>query len=618
MSGLVGWIDFRRDLTTQREVFASMVSTMQARGPDASGSWCSRHAALGHRRLAVTDVAGGGQPRVIETKEGPVVAVHAGKIYDAPELRRELEALGGAFETRADVEVLLRAFLHWGDRFVERLDGMFAFAIWDGRAQRLLLGRDRLGVKPLYTFAYPGGLVFASEPKGIMANPSFEARLDLAALPILLQPRLARAGETPLVGLRELPPAHLLSYSREQEPAYERYWRLTSRPHTESFEDTARHVRALLEEIVTRELVADVPRGAMLSGGIDSTSVAALAMKALGAEHPPRALETFCVQFESDPDHFVASELRPEVDAPYAASAAAFLGTQHHTLTASAHGLHDVLPATRRARDLPGWGQFDASMYLLFSHMREHCKVALTGEAADEIFGGYPYFFKPELLARDQFPWLGDAPRLSDHLSPEVRRHVDPREDERARYAALLAEVPRLAGEDPAEARMREVFYLGLSGPLAVILDRKDRMSASQGLEVRVPFCDHRLVEYVWNVPWSMKAQGGVKGLLKAAMADLLPASTLARKKSAYPHVQSPEHDRGLVREARRIVADRRSPIAWLFDGAGLERWLAELGLDSPAAATPRTFPGGASPAYMLIHLIELSQWIEDYRVSVR
>jgi len=424
-------------------------------------------------------------------------------------------------------------------------------------------------------------------------------------------------GETPLAGLREVPPAHILSYS-QVGLSPNRFWRLTSAHHEESFEETARRVRELMEDIVGREIVADVPRGAMLSGGVDSTSVAALATRALRQHDPDRALDTFCVQCESDPAHFLATELRPEVDAPYAAEAAAFIGSRHRTVTASMQDLLDVIPATRRARDLPGWGQFDASMYFLFHQMRRSCTVALTGEAADEIFGGYPYFFKPDIFRRAGFPWLGDGPRLSDHVSPDVRRHVDPREDECARYAQLMSEVPRLAGEDPENARMREVFYLGLSGPLAVILDRKDRMSASQGLEVRVPFCDHRLFEYVWNVPWSVKSTGGVKGLLKAAMADLLPASTTNRKKSAYPHIQNPDYDRGLVREATRLVEDGRSPIAWMFDVAGLKRLIEELGTEEQKTNNSRSFPGGASPAYMLIHLIEVNHWINDYKVSIR
>ena len=601
MSAIAGWIDFQRDLEREATVVRAMTDALASRGPDAGGVWIARHAALGHRRLTVLDASGGQQPFIA----GDVTATLAGRIYNAADLRREL---GGEFRTRSDVETLARAYLRWGAACVERIDGAFAFALWDGRSRELHLARDRFGIKPLYTFAYPGGLLLASEPKGIMANPLFTARLDLAKLTILLQPRLAMPGEAPLVGLREVEPAQIATFAASGLSA-RHYWQLTSVPHEDSFEATVRNVRDLMESTVASELVSDEPIAAMLSGGVDSTSVAALATRSRGS------LETFCIKFDTDSAHFVATELRPDIDAPYAAAAAEFLGARHHTLTVSMHDLTGVIPATRRARDLPGWGQFDASMYLLFREMSGYCKVALTGEAADEIFGGYPYCFNRELIERQAFPWLGNGPRLASYLSGDVLLEVDQHEDEKARYSALLARVPRLAGEDPENARMREVLYFGMAGPLSVILDRKDRMSANCGVEVRVPYLDHRLVEYVWNVPWSMKSHGGVKGLLKAAMGNTLPASTIERKKSAYPHIQSPEHDRALFDEALRIADDPRSRVAPLFDMPRLKGFIHELA--GAGGYARRMLPGGASPAYMLINFIELEHWLASYEVAL-
>ncbi|MFF9768218.1 asparagine synthase (glutamine-hydrolyzing) [Streptomyces sp. NPDC014636] len=613
MSGLVGWIDFRRDLVKHEEVIHMMTDTMRERGPDTKGVWVSCNAALGHRGLSTAGPANGSQPLRVETARGIVVVAHIGEIYNSRELTRDIESSGESLRTGSTAELLGHAFLLWGSEFVTRLNGAFSFAIWDVRAQRLVLGRDRLGVKPLYYYEHSDGVLFASEPKGIMANPLFEARLDITSLPIVLQPRLALPGETPLAGLAEVPPATLVSYADAGLSRW-RYWRLTSRPHHDSFDETARHVRDLLEDTVGRQVTTDVPLGAMLSGGIDSTSVAALATRALREEAPDRALETYCVQFESDPAHWVATELRPDIDAPYAAAAAEFIGSRHTTLTATTQDLLDVIPATRRARDLPGWGQFDASMYLLFQRMRSGCAVALTGEAADEVFGGYPYFFKQDQIRGGHFPWLGNGPKLSDYLSPEITSLVDPQEDERARYSQLISEVPRLPGEDAENARMREIFFLGLSGPLAVILDRKERMSMSVGLDVRVPFCDHRLVDYVWNVPWSMKSRGGVKGLLKAAMADLLPASTVNRKKSAYPHVQNPEYDQTLIREASWIVNDTASSLGWMFDTKRLNGLIQRISADQLHSE----LPGGSNPAALLIQLVELRNWVDTYKVSVR
>ncbi|MFE5868471.1 asparagine synthase (glutamine-hydrolyzing) [Streptomyces roseifaciens] len=609
---MVGWIDFRRDLSDQGDVLNSMTEALRHRGPDTRDVWLSAQAGIGHRGLATSGPPDDVRPARAETDRGVVYVAHAGEVFNGDELRRAVEAAGGRLRNRSTAEVLLRAFLLWGPEFVEKVDGTFGLAVWDGRDRRLHLARDRMGIKPLYYYAYPGGVLFASEPKGVIANPRFEARLELSALPIVLQPRLSLPGETPFKDLYEVPPAHVVTFT-ESGTSHRRYWELVSRPHHDTFDVTARRVAELLDDAVRRQLVTDVPLGAMLSGGVDSTSVAALALRALREENPDRELDSYCVRFESDPAHFVATELRPDVDAPYAAAAAEFIGTRHTTLTATLQDVLDVIPATRRARDLPGWGQFDASMYLIFQQIRRGSTVALTGEAADEIFGGYPYFFKPEVVGRDGFPWLGDGPKLSRFLNPELLAADDAAEDERARYSELLSRVPRLPGESAEEARMREVFFLGLSGPLSVILDRKERMSMAHGLDVRVPFCDHRLVEYVWNVPWALKSQGGVKGLLKAAMADALPPSTVNRKKSAYPHVQNPVYDQALIREAAWIVGDKESPLTGMFDGEGLNGLIERI----RANAVRGELPGGSNQAALLIQLVEMRNWMDEYQVSL-
>jgi asparagine synthase (glutamine-hydrolysing) len=608
MSGFAGWVDLQRDLTTQKDVVATMTDALRRRGPDGSGLWVSPTAALGHCRLAAEHRAGV-QPALLDDRAGTLAIVCDGQIYNRDELRRQLEPAAGP--PACDADLLLRCYRRWGAGFVERLDGMFAFALWDARERRLLLGRDRLGVKPLYYFAHADGILFASEPKAILANPLFEPRLDLSMLSMLLQPRLALPGETPLAGLRELPRAHAAAYSADSGLVLRRYWQLASAPHGESFEQTVRHVRGLLEDVVQRQLgngSRPPAVGTMLSGGIDSTSVAALTMHALRAEGAQGSLGTFCLDFRSERADFVPTELRPEVDAPYAQQAAQFIGSRHETIRVDASGVLEIIPETRRARDLPGWGQFDGSTYLLFREMRRHCPVALTGEVADELFGGYPYFFNPQLIRRDHFPWLEDGPKLSDYLHAAIRTHFDPRKDEYARYRQWLADAPRLAGEAPEDRRMREIFYLTISGRLSVLLDRMDRMSARVGLEIRLPFCDHGLLGYLWNVPWSMKAHGGMKGLLKEAVRDVVPASTIERRKSAFPHIQNADYDGALIREARAIVDDERSASAALFDRPKLK------GLIDGLAAEP----AGLNAAHVLIHLVEVHRWIEDYKVSLR
>lgn len=605
MCGIVGWIDFRRDLTTQGMVLDRMTASMRRRGPDSESTWPSKHAMLGHCRLSVIDIEGGGQPMLARRRPGakPVVLLYNGEIYNFLDLRAELRCLGHSFTTNSDTEVLLRAFLEWGTGCVERLNGMYAFAVWDAEREELTLARDRLGVKPLYYHAYPGGLIFSSEPKGVFANPLYEPQLDEHYLPALLNPRLLPAGETPLTGLRQVAPAHIMTFGRDGGREY-RYWRLVSREHEDDLKTTVNTVRELLEDTVRREMSADVPVCAMLSGGLDSSAVAALGMPL-----SRRPLPTFSIDFADSQRTFKQTALRPERDSPYAQEVARHLGTLHTEVVLDPDSVMANREVAMRARDLPSLGQFDSSMYLFFAAIRRQFKVALSGEAADEIFGGYPWFHDESLVNRDTFPWMGHGPRLSDCLAPDVRARIRPREQEREAYATLLAEVPKLDGETGMRSRMREVLYLSMQGPLALLLDRVDRMSMALGLEVRVPFCDHRLVEYLWNVPWEMKSSGGgEKGLLRAAVQDLLPDSVLHRRKSAYPAMFDNTYSQTIIDAALRLAEDRSSALFELLDAKRL-RELAEGDTISVA---------WADTAHMLSPLLEADTWLRAYSISIK
>jgi asparagine synthase (glutamine-hydrolysing) len=611
MCGVVGWVDFRdgaaQDGATRdrRAILDAMVATMRNRGPDGAGTWLGPHCALGQRRLAVIDVEGGSQPMTGSAGPGrpPVVLVHAGEIYNFRELRAELAGRGHPFVTRSDTEVLLRAYLEWGDSCVTRLEGMFGFALWDEVRETLLLARDRLGVKPLYYAPRPAGVLFGSEPKGVFAHPSFQPEVDEQMLPILLNPRLALPGETPLRGLRELPAGHLLLVDRAG--CHERrYWGLVSQEHADDLPATVRTVRSLLADAVSRQLVADVEVGTLLSGGLDSTMLTALA-----ARDHDGPLSTFAVDFAGDERDFRPTPLRPERDAPYAALAAKHLGTDHHHVLLDPKVVWENTEAPLRARDLPTHGQFDGSAHLLFRAVRQRVTVALSGEGADELFGGYPWLHRPDIVWRDTFPWLGDAPRLTDCLAPDVRVRVRPREAELDRYTTLRARVPRLPGESGLDARMREVLFFGLHGPLAYLLDAADRLSMSVGLEVRVPFCDHRLLEYVWNIPWSLKsADGREKSVLRLAADGLVPPGILTRAKSGYPAMHTPAQDAMVRRAVHTLADDPTSPLYGRLDVDRI-RAIAE------GADTTLTH---VSAAHLLAPLLEVDRWIRAYRLVIR
>ncbi|MFF2040761.1 asparagine synthase (glutamine-hydrolyzing) [Kitasatospora sp. NPDC058170] len=614
MCGITGWVAFDRDLTAERAVLDAMTATQLCRGPDAGGSHLERHAALGHRRLAVIDPEGGAQPMTVE-HDGRVLAAltYSGEVYNHRELRAELEALGHRFRTRSDTEVVLHAYLEWGEALAERLNGMFAFAIWDTRTEELLLVRDRMGVKPLHYHPTPHGVIFGSEVKAVLAHPAVRPVVDLDGLREMFAVTKS-PGRSVYRGIAEVRPGHVVRVRREGITV-RRYWALEAREHTHNLDSTVATVRALLDDIVHRQLEADVPLCSLLSGGLDSSAVTALAAKALRAAGAG-PVRSFAVDFTGQSEHFRPDEVRATPDGPYARMLARHVGADHSVIELDSAALTD--PAQRaavlRARDMPGgFGDMDTSLLLLFRGVREKSTVALSGESADELFGGYRWFHDPRLVALDDFPWVGAVTQLGGTgagpreqlLDRGLTAKLDVHEYRRARYREALTEVPHLPDADPVERRMREISYLNLTRFVCILLDRKDRMSMANGLEVRVPFCDHRLVQYVFNTPWAMKSfDGREKSLLRAAVRDVLPDEIADRVKSPYPVVQDPDYPALLRAELAELATDPGAPVLGLLDRRALTDALA-----------PDTDPQSVRLGVDLA--LDLNAWLTEYQVSL-
>jgi asparagine synthase (glutamine-hydrolysing) len=612
MCGISGWVDFGRDLRGEgeRAAIEAMTATMICRGPDAGGTWCSAHAAIGHRRLSVIDLAGGAQP-MRAPGEDDVVLTFSGEIYNFTGLRHELAARGHEFSTRSDTEVLLHGYLEWGADCVRRLNGMFAFGIWDGRRQELLLARDRLGVKPLYYAARPDGVLFGSEPKSVLAHPDFRAEIDSEGLAELFsQVGTGTPGHGVYRGLAQVRPGTLVRVGRGgiRESAY---WRLEAREHAGDLASTAGTVRELLADIVHRQTVADVPLCSLLSGGLDSSVVSALAADSLSRRDRAK-LATFSVDFTGSADAFTPDQLRPSHDEPFARAAAEYIGSRHSTITLEADDLVTAQWAPLAAHDLPTFGDMYVSFVLLCREISRQSTVALSGEAADEVFGGYPWYHVPALLAAPTFPWAARG-SWEPLLRPDVRARIRLGEYAADRYAQALAEVPRLAGESREDRRIREVLYLGLTRWLPFLLDRKDRLSMACGLEVRVPFTDHRLVEYVWNVPWPMKEAGGIeKGLLRTAADGLLPGDLLRRRKSIYPGAADPAYERAIDAQLRRLITQPDAP---LFELISRESLTAAYAADPRLPGLMSVQPSSTSP---VAFLLDVNRWLERSGVTIR
>ncbi|MFF7794792.1 asparagine synthase (glutamine-hydrolyzing) [Streptomyces sp. NPDC007991] len=586
MCGITGWVSFDRELSAETATLDAMTETMACRGPDDRGVWTEGPAALGHRRLAIIDLPGGRQPMTAATPHGTVALVYSGEAYNFTELRGELAARGHRFTTDSDTEVVLRGYLEWGDAVAERLNGMYAFAVWDGRTGRLLLIRDRMGIKPLYYHPTPDGVLFGSEPKAILANPLARRRVGLDGLRELFT-MVKTPGHAVWEGMREVEPGTVVTVDRTGV-RHRTYWELRTRPHTDDRDTTVATVRSLLDDIVRRQLVADVPRCTLLSGGLDSSAMTALAARQL-AEHGER-VRSFAVDFAGQADNFVADDLRATPDTPFVHDVARDAGTDHQDIVLDADALADpgVREKVIRARDLPaGLGDMDASLYLLFRAIRERSTVALSGESADEVFGGYQQFFDEEARRADTFPWLVSLGRHfgddADVLRPELVKALDLESYVADSYRSAVAGVRRLDGESDFEFRMRQISHLHLTRFVRILLDRKDRASMAVGLEVRVPFCDHRLVEYVYNAPWALKSfDGREKSLLREATADLIPRSVYDRVKSPYPSTQDPKYAVALRNQAKDLLARPDHPV---FDLVDPERLRQAAHRDTPVSS---------------------------------
>lgn len=613
MCGIVGWVDATRDLTQEGKALEAMTETMKCRGPDASGLYLSREAAFGHRRLIVIDPEGGTQPMERRPFGAGMVITYNGEIYNMPDLRREILAAGLRPVSRCDTELVLLAYALWGEDCVLHMDGIFAFGIWDQKKRRLFMARDRLGVKPIFYWQKGRTLLFASELKGILAHPEVEARVGSDGLAEILTMGPARTpGHGIFQDTYELRPGHTLIFDADGLRV-RRFWALESRDHADDEEATAREVRRLLRSAVERQLVSDVPVSTFLSGGLDSSVVSAIASRYLEQEGRGR-LRTFSVDFVDQSRHFRPTDFQTNLDAPWVSRVCDVLNTDHTDVVLDTSDLVEGLLPSLRARDYPGMADVDTSLLLFCQQIKEGATVALSGEAADEIFGGYPWCHKEDALAADTFPW---ARRIQDRLSilsPEALHLTGGAAYVDRRYREALDEVPRLEGETGREARIREILYLNITRFLANLLERKDRMSMATGLEVRVPFCDHRLVEYVWNIPWSIKNAGGMaKGILRKAMEGFLPWEILARRKSPYPSTANPSYGAACREWMVSILEDGSSPVLPLLDQDAvrnltrMEGEMAELPWFGQLMGVPQLFA----------YLIQMDAWMREYHVRI-
>jgi asparagine synthase (glutamine-hydrolysing) len=618
MSAIAGWIDHARNLAGEAATVRTMVATMANRGTDSEGVWADRHAALAHRRQALLDVAGPTEPLPVE-RDGQVVAVGAfdGDLYNADELRRRLEGLGHRFRTRSAAEVVVNAWLAWGAGFAEHLIGVYGAAVWDVTRQELVLLRDRLGNKPMYYHPTADGIIFGSARKAILAHPLVTPAVDLDGLREILS-YAGTPGHGVFRGIQQVRAGHVLIAGRGGRREH-RYWALEGAEHTDDLPATVRTVRELLTTAVVEQLDAEVPLSLMLSGGLDSSGVTALAAAAV-RERGGGPVATFTAGF-ADEGTFQADEVWGSPDTPYAHEVAKLVGAEHTDITLRTADLLDpvIKMNALRAKDVPSpLGNMNTSLYQLFRAVRDHAPVTMLGDAADGVFGGTMWMSMPPLLEARTFPWVAMA-RWSggrhgmgtDLIDAGLLARLDVPGYCAARYQDAMARVPHAPAESPEEHRMREIWYLNVTNWLETLLPHGESVAQSVGLALRLPYCDHRLVQYVYSVPWSMKNfDGREKSLLRAALADVLPSSILQRQKSPYPVTQDEAYARALCDQLTELLADPSAPVRPLLDTKAARAFAEhpENLVTGPKAWVGRTH---------VEMIFQLNMWLDLYRIRL-
>ncbi len=609
MCGIAGEVSFSNSVIKNKDSFLRMQKVLAPRGPDQNGIYIKDKVALIHSRLCVIDIENGLQPMTAKYGENEYTLVYNGELYNTDEVRDELKAYGHKFLGHSDTEVILKAYIQWKDECINKFNGIFAFAVWDDKEQRLFFARDRIGVKPLFYTIVNNSFIFGSEIKALLAHKYVEPVIDENSIAEIM---FIGPGRTPGCGvfkeINEIKPA-CCGYYNKSGIKIRKYWTLKDREHTDTFPETVEKVRELVKDSITRQLVSDVPVGTFLSGGLDSSIISSIANSYF--KEKGQKLMTFSVTYEDNDKYFKTSKFQPNSDTEYIKKMVEYLDCEHHLITLNNSDLADALCMAVDARDLPGMSDVDSSLLLFCKEIKKHCTVALSGECADEIFGGYPWYRDKEIRAINGFPWAQSTKYRKSFIKDEIKL-PDAEEYVYSRYKDTLINTSKIDNISPLESRMKEMIKLNLDWFMQTLLDRKDRMSMYNALEVRVPFCDYRVAEYLYSVPWEYKDYNSYeKGLLRKAVEGILPEEVLWRKKSPYPKTHNPEYLSIVSKKLQEIVENDNSPMLSFINKSELEKllnsnksepWYGQL------MTTPQT----------IAYFIQINYWLEKYKIIIK
>lgn len=604
MSGITGLINPSEDISHQLNHICSVSDAIRTRGPNGSGLYVSPRSVLAQRvgcEGRQNDIPSVEKIRFLNKE---YVLVLDGVIYNYLELRSELESYGCRFNGNSCAELIIYGYAVWNTACFKKMNGLFAVALWIADDSTLILARDHIGAKPLYYTLIGSTLIFASEIKGITSHPLFKATIGVEGLSelICLSPRNT-PGSAVIKGIRELRPAHHLKYSPDGLSTA-RYWQIEEREHEDEADKTAEQIRDLIVDSVKMQMLSDCPLCGLLSGGLYSSMITAVI-----CDHS-RSLfntiyNTWSVDYERS-SRLTAQISQVESDTPWIRWICRKSGTRHHYIILSPSDLYEALPDVTEARGIPGMGDYDSALMLLFREIKKDFPIVLTGDCSDEVFGGY----KPHdsyATGKRRFPWASNLAEKINVFSNEIIDMVKPHEFIEKCYEEALFDYPKFAVNTAGLGRDKESEWFSLYWNLPCLLDRLDRMSMAFNLQTRVPLCDFRLIEYLWNIPVEMKQFNGTdRGLLRKSMRDYLPAGILERKKNPFPRPTDPVYEAKIRDMLRDIIYDTGSPLRYLLDMKTLESMMRQQGA------------GKRCPSYIQLYiwLIQLNDFFKNHNLT--
>lgn len=586
------------------------------RGPSEQHFYYSTHACLNHNYLFSGQSTNPNDDFFYETlpatkkfKQSFYTIAYDGTIWNLPELAKDLQQENVLTQGLSEAELLICAYLQYGPSFVKKLNGGFSIVLLDERKNQLLLFRDPLGIKPLFYTFFDKTLIFASEPKGLLSFPNITPTLKLEGLEEIFSLGPARTpGSAVFDNMYELKAGHFLSYS-EQHLFDERYFQFPTQPCHDSYEEALAHVKELVTDSVRTQMCGNAPLGAFLSGGLDSSVVSSICAKELS----PMPLSTYSFDFQDSAKHFQANHFQPSLDAPYVQEMVDYLGTDHTSFECTSQTQFRYLSASVAAHDLPCMADVDASL-LYFCHLAsKHCNIVLTGECADELFCGYPWYHEENLYRSGTFPWAVDSSPRSLLLRDDFLKKLEIPVFLEASYKKAFLEFQPTSDADDDGVLHQKTYFLTLRWFMQTLLNRMDRAAAQTGLDARVPFADLRLANYLFTVPYAYKTKNGeVKHLLREAFSDLLPESVCRRKKSPYPKTYDPSYEALLAARLRTILSDSNSPLLEFVDRKKVLNF-CQNPKDYGAPWYGQLMAGPQLMAYY----IQIDEWLQKYQIKI-